>query len=141
MAGTVAPQSEPVKASEIDHVRGNLNRGFRQLVALVNAAEKPQPTETGDGTYLKDEKDHPELVEKMQSGLKTLSRLGLPDVTTLVQVQEKQMTGSLWNDKEYLMERLIQTAARFPDDSATGKKVTDGFLAALYNDLQHPPIS
>ena len=141
MAGTVAPQSEPIRASEIDHFRGKLHSGFRQLASMVNAAEKPQPTETGDGTYLKDAEGSPELVQKIESGLKTLSRLGIMDIETLVQVQEKNMTGSLWNDKEYLMEHLIQTAARFPDDSAPGKKVTDGFLAALYNDLEHPPIS
>jgi linoleate 10R-lipoxygenase len=138
MASTVAPQPEPVKASEIDQARATLNRGFRQLASLVNAAEKPPPTQTGDGTYLKGD---PDLAEKIGSGLETASRLGLPDLETLVQVGEKQMTGSLWNDKEYLMERLIQTAAQFPDDSAAGKKITDGFLAALYNDLQHPPIS
>lgn len=39
------------------------------------------------------------------------------------------------------MERLIQTAAKFPDDSPTGKTVTNGFLTGLYNDLQHPPSS
>jgi linoleate 8R-lipoxygenase / 9,12-octadecadienoate 8-hydroperoxide 8R-isomerase len=141
MAGVIMPQSEPVKPSEIDHVRGKLHRGFRQIASLVNAAEKPQPTETGDGTYLRDVDDNPELVQKIESGLKTLSHLGITDVKTLIQVQDKKVTGTPWDDKEYLMEQLIKTAARFPDDSATGKKVTDGFLAALYNDLQHPPIS
>jgi hypothetical protein len=134
-----APQSEPDNLS--DDVRGRLQRGFRQIVSLVNAAEKPQPTETGDGTYLKGEGDDPELVQKIESALKTLTSLGMDDTKTLVEVQGKKITGALWDDKEYLMEHLIQTAARFPDGSATGKKVTDGFLAALYNDLQHPPIS
>jgi hypothetical protein len=140
MAG-LAPQLEPVVASEIDHVRGTLHRGFKEIASLVNAAEKPQPTETGDGTHLEDAKESPELVEKIETALKTLSHLGIADLKTLVEVQGKKITGSLWDDKKYLMEHLIQTVVRFPDDSATGKKVTDGFLTALYNDLQHPPMS
>src|ERR1700744_3220274 len=100
MVGTVAPQSEPVKPSEMANLRGQLSRGFKQLVSLVNAAEKPLPTETGDGTYLKDEKDHHEVIDKIGSGLETLSRLRLLGIETLAQVQEKQMTGSLCNDKE-----------------------------------------
>ncbi|KAF2433982.1 heme peroxidase [Tothia fuscella] len=35
----------------------------------------------------------------------------------------------------------VATATKFPDNSRTGKKVTDAFLTQLYNDLQHPPIS
>jgi hypothetical protein len=131
MAG-ITPQSEPVKPSEIEYLRGKFHQGLRHMASMVNAAEKPPQTGS---------KDDPGPLEKVESGLKTLSRLGITDIETLVQVQEKQMTGALWNDKEYLMEHLIQTAARFPDDSAAGRKVTDGFLAALYNDLQHPPIS
>jgi linoleate 8R-lipoxygenase / 9,12-octadecadienoate 8-hydroperoxide 8R-isomerase len=141
MAGIVIPQSEPVKPSEIHHIRRKLDRGFRHITSFVNAAEKTLPTETGDGTYLEHADDSPELVKKIESGLKNLSHLGITDINTLIQVQDKQKAGALWDDKQYLMERLIQTAARFPDDSATGKKVTDGFLAALYNDLHHPPIS
>ena len=99
------------------------------------------PTETGDGTYLSYPNDDPTLVQQIEAGLSDLSYLGITNIETLIQVQDKTKTGALWDDKKYLMERLIQTATKFPDDSATGKKITDGFLAGLYNDLLHPPIS
>jgi ABC-type transporter Mla subunit MlaD len=134
MADTGTPQSEPVQPSKIDQAMEKVNRGVRQFASLVDAAEKPLPTDPKDG------EDDADLLKEIESGLKTLSHLRITDLQTLVEVQAKKMTGALWNDKEYLMESLIQTAARL-GDSAPGQKVTDGFLAALYNDLQHPPIS
>ena len=36
---------------------------------------------------------------------------------------------------------VFETAAKLPDNSQLGQKLTDAFLTTLYNDLQHPPIS
>jgi linoleate 8R-lipoxygenase/9,12-octadecadienoate 8-hydroperoxide 8R-isomerase len=138
---TPKAQSEPVAPSEIEQIRKKIDTKFQQFATLISAATRPLPTQTGDGTYLEYQKDPPEFIKKIDDTLKDLSSLGITDVATLLQVQEKQLTGAVWDDKQYLMERLIQTAARFPDNSATGKKITDGFLSTLYNDLQHPPIS
>jgi linoleate 8R-lipoxygenase/9,12-octadecadienoate 8-hydroperoxide 8R-isomerase len=138
---TPKAQSEPVAPSEIEQIRKKIDTKFQNFSNLISAATRPLPTQTGDGTYLEYEEDPPEFIKKIDATLKDLSSLGITDVATLLQVQEKQKTGAVWDDKQYLMERLIQTAARFPDNSATGKKITDGFLSTLYNDLQHPPIS
>ena len=134
-------QSEPVQPSEIAQIRQTLESGFKKLASLISAARKPLPTQTGDGTYLHYPNDDPNLIQQIEAGLKDLSHLGITDIETLIQVQDKQKNGYLWDDKKYLMERLIQTACRFPDDSPTGKKVTNGFLTGLYNDLLHPPLS
>jgi linoleate 8R-lipoxygenase / 9,12-octadecadienoate 8-hydroperoxide 8R-isomerase len=133
--------SEPVEPSEIEQIRHKLDNGFKRLASLISAARKPLPTQTGDGTYLSYPEDDPSLIQKIESGIRDLSSIGITDIKTLIDVQDKTKTGALWDDKKYLMERLIQTATRFPDDSPTGKKVTDGFLTGLYNDLLHPPIS
>jgi len=133
--------SEPVEPSEIEQIRYKIDNGFKRLASFISAARKPLPTQTGDGTYLSYPNDDPNLIEKIESGLRDLTSIGIPDIKTLIEVQDKTKTGALWDDKKYLMERLIQTATRFPDDSPTGKTVTNGFLTGLYNDLLHPPIS
>ena len=130
----ITPQSEPVEQSEIAQIRRKLNSSFKQFAELASAVRRPLPTQTGDGTYLP---DTPDTLQKINASLKDLGSLGISDINTLLEVAQKQKSGTLWD----LMERLIQTAAKFPDKSATGKKVTDGFLTTLYNDLQHPPQS
>ncbi|KAF2668697.1 heme peroxidase [Microthyrium microscopicum] len=137
----IKAQSEPVQPSEIAQIRNKIDKSFKEFAELISAVRRPLPNQTGDGTYLPTKDDPPDVLQKINAGLKDLSSLGITDIATLLQVQEKQKTGALWDDKKYLMERLIQTAARFPDGSATGKKVTDGFLESLYNDLKHPPQS
>jgi len=134
-------QSEPFAPSEIEQIREKIDTSFQRFAELISDARRPLPTRTGDGSYLECEEDPPELIKKIDATLKDLSALGVTDLSTLLQVQQKQKTGALWDDKKYLMERMIQTAARFPDNSATGKKITNGFLSTLYSDLQHPPIS
>jgi linoleate 8R-lipoxygenase/9,12-octadecadienoate 8-hydroperoxide 8R-isomerase len=105
--------SEPVKPSEIQQIRNNLDKGFTQLAQLISDARKPLPSQTGDGTYLDYKDDPPDLLQKINAGLKDLSHLGITDIATLLEVQNKQKTGELWDDKEYLMEKLIQVWLRF----------------------------
>jgi hypothetical protein len=135
----MADQSQPVAPSEFAKVRNQISKSFQEWAALNSAKRRPLPDQTGDGTYL--EPDSPDLLEKLKADLKDFSYLGVSDFATLVQVLEKTKTGDDWDDSKYLMEKLIHTATKFPDHSAVGKKVTDGFLTQLYNDLQHPPIS
>jgi linoleate 8R-lipoxygenase/9,12-octadecadienoate 8-hydroperoxide 8R-isomerase len=133
--------SEPVKPSDIEQIRAKLESGFKKLASLISAVREPLPTETGDGTYLHYENDDPTLWETIKADLSDLGHLGITDIKTLIEVQEKANTHSATDDKTYIMEKLIQTATKFPDDSKNGKDVTNGLLAVLYNDLQHPPLS
>lgn len=111
------------------------------MAGLISAARRPLPDQTGDGTYVDDKPISPSVMDKVNGGLGDLSHLGIKDVDTLLKVAELGKSGEPWQDKEYLMEHLIQTASALPDGSPLQKTVTDGFLTQLYNDLQHPPIS
>jgi hypothetical protein len=133
--------SEPTRESGLDKFRDKLDKGFKDLGELISAVRRPLPTQTGDETYQQYPVDDPDLIQKIEASIKDLSSIGIPDILTLVAVQDKTKTGALWDDKKYLMERLIQTATKFPDNSPTGATVTNGFLTGLYNDLQHPPLS
>jgi len=133
--------SEPASQSGFDKFRDKLDKGFKELAELISAVRRPLPTQTGDGTYQHYPDDDPKLIQKIESTIKDLSSIGIPDIMTLVTVQDKNKTGALWDDKKYLLERLIQTATKFPENSPLGATVTNGLLTGLYNDLQHPPQS
>ena len=133
--------SEPVKPSDVEAIRAKIGEGFKSLAQLISAVRKPLPNQTGDGTDLILQPDTPEFIQKIEGTLSSLRHLGITDVATLIDVSNKAKTGAPWNDKDYLMEKLIMTASKFPDDSAMGKQITDAFLTTLWNDLQHPPSS
>jgi linoleate 8R-lipoxygenase/9,12-octadecadienoate 8-hydroperoxide 8R-isomerase len=139
--GSIKAQSETVPPSEIEKIRAKIGIEFQRAAELISASRKPLPDQTGDGSYLDLTPDTPEIIKKVEGTLNDLTHLGITDIGTLLEVQSKQKSGALWDDKDYLMEKLIRTATGFPDNSTTGKTVTDGFLTTLYNDLQHPPIS
>ncbi|KAJ5815526.1 hypothetical protein N7474_007303, partial [Penicillium riverlandense] len=117
---------------ENNHHNG-LGSKISQIEQVVSASLKPLPTEMGDGTYVK---------ESTTTGLaKDLGHIDLKDVKTLAEVAKSAVTGDPVNDREYIMERIIQLAAGLPSTSKNGKEVTGTFLNQLWNDLQHPPIS
>ncbi|KAJ5160844.1 Psi-producing oxygenase A [Penicillium canariense] len=104
-----------------------------QIEQVVKASLRPLPTETGDGTYVKG---------STTTGLaKDLSHVELKDVKTLAEVAKNAITGDPVNDREYIMERVVQLAAGLPATSKNGKDLTNTFLSTLWNDLEHPPIS
>jgi cytochrome P450 len=137
----IQAQSQTVPQTEFEKLRAKIGVEFQRVAGVIGASRRPLPDQTGDGTYLNLTPDTPEIIKKIEGTLKDMSHLGITDIKTLLEVQGKQKNHSPWDDKEYLMEKLIRTAVAFPDDSATGATVTNGFLTTLYNDLQHPPIS
>ncbi|KAF2403700.1 heme peroxidase [Trichodelitschia bisporula] len=137
----ITPQSEPTPPSNFDKLRENLGAGFQRLAQVVGDSRRPLPDQSGDGTYLDIKPDSPDVIQRIEATLGDLKNLGITDVDTLIKVASKAKSGEPWDDKKYLMEKLIMTAAKFPDNSATGQKLTNTFLSTLYNDLQHPPIS
>lgn len=130
--------SEAVAPSDIHKLRTNLDNSFKQFAQLIGAAVKPLPNQTGNGTDIK--KEDPSVTAKINEAIGTMSNLGISDGATLMDVLMKGKTGAAWDDKNYLMEKLIQTAAKIPD-TKFGNDITGGFLTQLYNDLQHPPLS
>ncbi|KKK22805.1 hypothetical protein P175DRAFT_0470186 [Aspergillus ochraceoroseus IBT 24754] len=114
-------------------VINGLGNTLSQIENVVSASLRPLPTATGDGTY---------LPTSTQTGLvKDLPYVDLNDVRTLVDVVKSAATGEPVNDKQYIMERVIQLAAGLPSTSRNGAELTKSFLTLLWKDLQHPPIS
>lgn len=130
----------PDELSELDKLRKTLGNPFKSFANLLGASMAPVPDETGDGSKLSPE-DKNALYKRIEHDLKDMSYLGISDVKTLIEIQAKKMLGEPVDDKTYLMEGLIRTAAKLPDESRTREKLTNQFLTQLWNDLQHPPLS
>jgi linoleate 8R-lipoxygenase/9,12-octadecadienoate 8-hydroperoxide 8R-isomerase len=82
---------------EQDSADGNKIAQVEQVVA---AALRPLPTQTGDGSYIQ---------APTVTGLaKDLLHFDLKDAKTLAEVAKSAITGEAVNDRDYIMERVIQ---------------------------------
>ncbi|CZR54744.1 related to linoleate diol synthase [Phialocephala subalpina] len=85
--------------------------------------------------------------EALTTGLFTdLKALGLPkdviaDVQALVETMKGKAKGTLVDDKELVMEKLIGVVASLPNTSALRKNLTHTMIDGLWSSLQHPPLS
>jgi len=136
--------------SDRNSIRGEIKRSFSQLNKVITASLRSLPTETGDRTYVTE----PSATTGV---LKDLGHVHIKDVETLIDVTKSAATGEPVNDREYIMERVIQVrnncseddcisnkpqlAAELPSTSRNGKALTNTFLTQLWNDLKHPPLS
>lgn len=73
---------------------------FAKIEKVVSSSLRSLPTETGDGTYVKG--------STMTGLAKDLGHFGLKDVETLAEVAKNAVTGDPVDDREYIMERVIQ---------------------------------
>lgn len=138
--GTAPPK--PDGLSELDKFEKKISGSFKKLTGLLGASFAAVPTGTGDGSKLLPEPEDDEvLLKKIGATLKDFSHLGITDVKSLLQIQAKAAAGEPMDDKDYLMEALIRTAAKLPDGSKTREKLTGQFLTQLWEDLEHPPLS
>lgn len=87
--------------SDRKSIRGDIARTFSQLNKVITASLRPLPTETGDGTYVTD----PSATTGI---LKDIGHVHVKDVETLIDVTKSAATGEPVNDREYIMERVIQ---------------------------------
>ncbi|OAL49850.1 heme peroxidase [Pyrenochaeta sp. DS3sAY3a] len=136
---TGAPPPKPAELSELAKLRNTAGAAFKATASLLDAYSAPVP-DTGDGSKLTPKEKAP-FYKKAEGLLRDMSKLGVENVSTLIEAQKQKMTGELTDDKTYFMEGLIRTAATLPDGSRTRDKVTHSFLEQLWNDLQHPPQS
>ncbi|KAL2003634.1 hypothetical protein VTN02DRAFT_3018 [Thermoascus thermophilus] len=114
-------------------IRQEIERSLSQIYQAVTASLRPLPTETGDGTYVK---------KKTKTGiLRDLGHINIKDVEALIDATKNAATGEPTNDRDYIMERVIQLASGLPSTSRSGIALTHTFLNQLWNDLKHPPIS
>lgn len=106
---------------------------FTELSAVLHAALRPLPTQTGDHTYLDADKPNESL-------LKQLKALNIENAGTVKDVIA-HLGGRPTDDRTYIMERVVRLASQLPLASYAGKGVTNSFLTQLWNDLKHPPLS
>lgn len=133
------PLPKAAEPSELTKLRNTLGQPFKKMASVIGAAAAPIP-DTGDGSKITPE-DDPAVLKKIADGLGDLSYLGVDNVKTLLEIQKDKMLGGYTDDKTYLMEGLIRTAAALPDGSKIRDKLTDSFVTQLWNDLEHPPQS
>jgi linoleate 8R-lipoxygenase/9,12-octadecadienoate 8-hydroperoxide 8R-isomerase/linoleate 8R-lipoxygenase/9,12-octadecadienoate 8-hydroperoxide 8S-isomerase len=69
-----------------------------------------------------------------------IHRMGFKDIDTLLIFLNSAVKG-VNDDKQFLLERLIQLLAKLPPASREGKKLTDGLVNDLWDSLDHPPVS
>ncbi|KAI9372316.1 heme peroxidase [Aspergillus egyptiacus] len=105
---------------------------FQDIRQVIHAAQRPLPTETGDGSYIE---------EETNSGLwAELRRLGFSDANTLISFLKTKVTRQPIDDKTMIMERIIQLVSKLPHDSENRTRLTNLFLNELWDSLPHPPL-
>ena len=113
--------------------REDITAAFSQLTSVLRAALRPLPTQTGDHSYLQEDKPDTRLIEQLKA-------LNIENAGTIKDIVS-HLGGRPTDDKTYIMERVIRLAAQLPLTSAAGIGVTNSFLTQLWNDLKHPPLS
>lgn len=131
---------KPDDPSELSNLRNTIGAPFSAAASLIGAVRAPVPDQTGDGSKIAPE-EKASIIKEIEGGLRDMTYLNISNIKSLVEIQKDKMLGSYTDDKTYLMEGLIRTAAALPDGSQTREKVTGAFLEQLWNDLQHPPQS
>ena len=115
--------------------RQDVVSSFELFSQLVGFSRRPLPTQTGDYTYLPEEKAKANVFQVLKS------LLNIDNLTTLKEVFTNTIETKPIDDKTYLMERVIELAAELPLESKSGKGLTSQFLTTLWKDLEHPPKS
>jgi Animal haem peroxidase len=114
--------------------RADIETAFAQFSNVMHASLRPLPKQTGDNTYLSEDK-------AKWTVLSEIKHLSIRNVQTLKDMLVEGLDGSPIDDRTYIMERVIQLAAELPIDSSTATGLTKGFLTQLWNSLDHPPLS
>ncbi|EEH45501.2 uncharacterized protein PADG_01651 [Paracoccidioides brasiliensis Pb18] len=115
-------------------IRGKVGNSISQVSQLIHSSLRPLPTRTGNGSYIDDTPPEPGLIADLKS-------VGIKDIDTLVEVVRNAATGKPVNDKDYILERVIQLASSLPSRSPNADRLNHALLSLLWNDLKHPPLS
>ena len=81
-------------------VRRQIEDTFASVSGVIKASLRPEPTETGDGSYI----NPPDSTNALQD----LQKLGFSDVDNLVSAFRTSVSGESIDDKTYLMENIIK---------------------------------
>ncbi|KPI39845.1 Linoleate 10R-lipoxygenase [Cyphellophora attinorum] len=106
---------------------------FSQFASLIHAAQRPLPTQTGNGSYI----SH----EEPTGLLGDLGSIGWQEVKDITQILEAAASGKPMDDRKYTMEKVIQVTAALPEKSRARETLVNKFVHTLWTDLEHPPLS
>jgi len=56
-------------------------------------------------------------------------------------LMKQKKSGEAMNDRDLLIERVIQIICRFSDSSFSRKKITEALVDVLWDSMQHPPLT
>ncbi|KAI5810761.1 fatty acid oxygenase, partial [Pyronema omphalodes] len=110
--------------------------GFIQRFrSLFTAIVRPPPPLLGDGRG-SSEVQTTGLIQDLASQAKRI-----PENFDLVMALAKSLAdGGLIDDRQYVVEKIVQLAASLPDHSENQVKLTGQLIRSLWNVLQHPPM-
>lgn len=72
--------------------------------------------------------------------LDDLSKLGIKDVETLIQIVQESVTG-VDDDNKFLLENIVRLASKLPSTSKNGSELSNAFINKLWDVLPHPPAT
>ncbi|KAL4935916.1 hypothetical protein BDV06DRAFT_217065 [Aspergillus oleicola] len=94
-----------------------------------NTTSKPKPSTLSS------------LLSSVQADLLSQANRIPADLRTLRELSQAGLNGGLVDDRKYIIENVIQVASSLPNSSGLRTKITDAFVASLWNNVQHPPLS
>ena len=97
-----APTDKPQEVEDHSASRVDVEKTFSQFAQLIQASNEPLPTQTGDAADL----EHKEPSSLMQD----IRAIGFKDVGTLMQVVKTKATGEYQDDKNMMMEHVMQVS-------------------------------
>ncbi|KAA8898494.1 putative fatty acid oxygenase PpoA [Sphaerosporella brunnea] len=113
---------------------------FQRLRSLLEAVLRPPPPQLGDG--LTDAEAEPTKVKEtgIKEDLQSQGTRITKDIELLLDSLETFKNGGLINDRDYVVEKLIQLASTLPPHSRNQIKLTGQLIRSLWNILPHPPL-
>jgi hypothetical protein len=100
---------EPAQQTGLEEIRNRVDASLTQMVTLLKAIKAPLPTGTGDGTSLPPEKKTG-ILNTTRSIIADLSHLGINSIEKVATMGIKLRAGEDIDDREYLMEYLIDVS-------------------------------
>ncbi|KAI0998907.1 Psi-producing oxygenase A [Podosphaera aphanis] len=107
--------------------------GLVQLKALMGTIRR-KPTRAPDN-------GDASPATKKTNILHDLTHLGVKNTKTVAQAISTLASGQPMNDKEELLENGVEMLQSLPPNSGLGQMVSNDFIAMLWNDLPHPPMT
>ncbi|KAB8262111.1 heme peroxidase [Aspergillus pseudonomiae] len=101
-------------------------------------------TDKGDTNHGSSSNGHHSLLrlfnETRQDIVSQVGRI-LPDLQVLKGLGSTILAGGVIDDRQYLIEEIIQVAASLPNGSRLRDGITGEFVKTLWNSLDHPPVA